>query len=50
MFIFLLGILIGGFIGIIIMSLFFIGKREDILTDELYRNLILNKIRFPNCR
>ena len=39
MIIFLLGMFIGGFIGIIMMSIFFIGKREDILYDGLYRNI-----------
>jgi cytosine/uracil/thiamine/allantoin permease len=43
MIIFLFGIFIGGFIGIIIMSIFFIGKREDIFNDELYRNFFTTK-------
>jgi len=43
MIIFLLGIFIGGFIEIIMMSIFFIGKREDILYDGLYSNFFSAK-------
>jgi cytosine/uracil/thiamine/allantoin permease len=43
MIILLFGIFIGGLVGIMIMSFFFIGKREDILSDALYSNIFSTK-------
>ena len=42
MIIFLLGILIGGFLGITFMAIFFIGKKEDERRHELYDNIEVN--------
>ena len=39
-----LGIFIGGFIGIIMMSLFSIGKGTDKLNDELYSKYLSTKV------
>ena len=39
MIIFLLGILIGGFLGITFMAIFFIGKKEDSRRHELHDNI-----------
>jgi hypothetical protein len=42
MIIFLLGILIGGFLGITFMAIFFIGKKEDSIRHELHDNIEVN--------
>ena len=42
MIIFLLGILIGGFLGITFMAIFFIGKKEDERRHELHDNIEVN--------
>lgn len=37
--IFVMGFFIGGFIGIAVMSIFFVGKRDDSLNAEYYKNI-----------
>jgi hypothetical protein len=49
MLIFLLGIIIGGFFGIMMMTMLFMSKRGDILNDAIFSNFSQQK-RFPNCR
>ena len=39
-----IGVFIGGFIGIIMMSLFSIGKGTDKLNDVLYNNYLSTKV------
>ena len=37
---FLLGFLIGGFFGIVLMAILFIGKREDNIKEEMMANIL----------
>jgi cytosine/uracil/thiamine/allantoin permease len=49
MFVLLLGIIIGGFFGIMMMAMLFMSKRGDILNDAIYSNSSQQEL-FPNCR
>jgi len=45
MIILLVGFLIGGFLGITLMAIFFIGKREDEQRHELHYNFEVNHFK-----
>jgi hypothetical protein len=40
---FFVGLLIGGFLGITFMTVFFIGKKEDTRRHELHNNFEVNR-------
>ena len=37
---FMMGVFVGWTIGFILMAIFTVGKREDLLSDELHKKLI----------